>query len=102
MDDLSSKERLAINALPEDEARFQESTRKTSLEKEDLSGGQIESDRSNANREARSPALVKDADPPTRLFSAGEAGNLRSRWESIQVGFVDEPKRSVNTFQLLR
>jgi hypothetical protein len=29
------------------------------------------------------------------LFSAEEAGNLRSRWDAIQVGFVDEPRRSV-------
>jgi hypothetical protein len=31
----------------------------------------------------------------TPLFSADEAKNFRSRWESIQVGFVDEPRRSV-------
>jgi hypothetical protein len=29
------------------------------------------------------------------LFSAEEAANLRSRWDAIQVGFVDEPRRSV-------
>lgn len=29
------------------------------------------------------------------LFSAEEAANLRSRWDVIQVGFVDEPRRSV-------
>ena len=29
------------------------------------------------------------------LFSAEEATNLRSKWDSIQVGFVDEPRRSV-------
>jgi len=29
------------------------------------------------------------------LFSAEEAVNLRSRWDAIQVGFVDEPRRSV-------
>jgi hypothetical protein len=30
-----------------------------------------------------------------QLFSAEEAANLRSRWDAIQVGFVDEPRRSV-------
>jgi hypothetical protein len=30
-----------------------------------------------------------------KLFSAGEDGSLRSRWESLQVEFVDEPKCSV-------
>jgi hypothetical protein len=29
------------------------------------------------------------------LFSADEAANLRSRWDTIQVSFVDEPRRSV-------
>ena len=29
------------------------------------------------------------------LFSPEEAANLRSRWDAIQVGFVDEPRRSV-------
>ncbi|HLJ47390.1 MAG TPA: hypothetical protein VKU01_15340 [Bryobacteraceae bacterium] len=29
------------------------------------------------------------------LFSSDEAMNLRSRWEKIQVGFVDEPRKAV-------
>ncbi len=29
------------------------------------------------------------------LFAAEEAQNLRSRWEKIQIGFVDEPRESV-------
>jgi hypothetical protein len=29
------------------------------------------------------------------LFSTEEARNLRARWDSIQVGFVDEPRRAV-------
>lgn len=29
------------------------------------------------------------------LFSSEEAGQLRSRWEEIQIGFVDEPRQSV-------
>ena len=39
--------------------------------------------------------LASDADPAAKPFSAGEDGSLRSRWESIQVEFVGEPKRSV-------
>ena len=31
----------------------------------------------------------------TPLLSSDETGNLRSRWESIQIGFVDEPRTSV-------
>lgn len=33
-----------------------------------------------------------DANP---LFAGTEAQTFRSRWEKIQIGFVDEPKRSV-------
>ena len=29
------------------------------------------------------------------LFSQEEAGTLRARWDAIQVGFVDEPRRAV-------
>jgi hypothetical protein len=29
------------------------------------------------------------------LFAADEAGTMRSRWEKIQIGFVDEPRKSV-------
>ena len=29
------------------------------------------------------------------LFSQEEAGTLRARWDTIQVGFVDEPRRAV-------
>jgi hypothetical protein len=29
------------------------------------------------------------------LFPAGEAQEFRSRWDSIQTGFVDEPRKSV-------
>jgi hypothetical protein len=29
------------------------------------------------------------------LFSQEEAGNLRTKWDAIQVGFVDEPRRAV-------
>ena len=36
------------------------------------------------------------ASPPLApLFSDEENGRFRKRWESIQVGFVDEPRRAV-------
>ena len=92
MDNLSSKERLTINTVPEGEAGFRESTRKTPTEQQNLNSAQLENGESIPNQ-AR--PLAGDADPATRLFSRDEAGSLRSRWGSIQVGFVDEPKRSV-------
>ena len=39
---------------------------------------------------ARAPEEEKAA-----LFAANEANELRARWDSIQVGFVDEPRKAV-------
>jgi hypothetical protein len=33
--------------------------------------------------------------PEAPLFSSEEAEQLRVRWESVQAGFVDEPRRAV-------
>ena len=42
------------------------------------------------------PAKVQaNAQSQTALFPAGEAGDLRGRWDAIQAGFVDEPRRAV-------
>jgi hypothetical protein len=41
---------------------------------------------------ATAPALDQEAAP---LFSSSEANDLRARWDDIQVGFVDEPRRAV-------
>ncbi len=41
---------------------------------------------------APAPALERETGP---LFSSEEAKDLRARWDAIQVGFVDEPRRAV-------
>jgi len=41
---------------------------------------------------ATAPALDQEAAP---LFSSSEAKDLRARWDAIQVGYVDEPRRAV-------
>ena len=41
---------------------------------------------------AAAPAMERETGP---LFSSGEANELRSRWDAIQVGFVDEPRHAV-------
>ena len=52
------------------------------------------------------PKLVKGQEPetldrtaavlePTPLFSESEMGDFRSQWSTIQTGFVDEPRRTV-------
>ena len=46
----------------------------------------------SAPRAAAALALEEETGP---LFSNSEAKNLRARWDTIQVGFVDEPRRAV-------
>ena len=41
---------------------------------------------------SRSPQVV---DSPTALFSTADIGDLRTRWASVQTGFVDEPRWAV-------
>jgi len=93
MNDLSSREGLVINAVPAAEDGAPESTRNPPAQK--LSSEQLERGEASPNHQAHSAIPASDTDPAPKLFSAGEAGSLRSRWESIQVEFVDEPKRSV-------
>jgi|HubBroStandDraft_1064217.scaffolds.fasta_scaffold136302_1 hypothetical protein len=51
----------------------------------------------NASGAATAPRMQKTADNEEMgpLLLADEAGNFRARWETIQVGFVDEPRRAV-------
>ncbi len=47
---------------------------------------------------AATPAVEKSStaeEQTTPLFPSGEATDLHSRWDAIQVGFVDEPRRAV-------
>jgi hypothetical protein len=41
----------------------------------------------------RTPNMESDSNTP--LFAANDAQDFRSRWERIQTGFVDEPRRAV-------
>jgi hypothetical protein len=43
----------------------------------------------------RSPGQASPEPERSPLFSAEENASLRLKWDSIQVGFVDEPRRSV-------
>jgi hypothetical protein len=37
----------------------------------------------------------RTTEQPTPLLAGDESGKFRSRWDDIQTGFVDEPRRSV-------
>jgi hypothetical protein len=41
---------------------------------------------------ATAPAMERETGP---LFASSEASELRRRWDAIQVGFVDEPRKAV-------
>jgi hypothetical protein len=51
-------------------------------------------DHPDANRSA-SPSDDRGGEPIAALFPTSEAGSMRSRWEQIQVRFVDEPRGAV-------
>jgi hypothetical protein len=49
-----------------------------------------------ASGPATGTAVVRAPDEEkAALFAANEANELRARWDSIQVGFVDEPRKAV-------
>ena len=49
--------------------------------------------------ESMRPTVVEKTTPPAdekmTLFPVGQAQDFRTRWESIQTGFVDEPRQAV-------
>lgn len=55
-----------------------------------------EAPREQAPEQLRGPAgTAMKPEERAELLAAGEAQELRSRWEKIQTGFVDEPRKSV-------
>jgi len=53
-----------------------------------------------SNVEARREGKLRQ-EPIAPLFSNDESRGLRTRWENLQVGFVDEPRRTVEQADLL-
>ena len=41
------------------------------------------------------PVATAPTPSPAPLFAGEEGNRFRGRWESVQVGFVDEPRRAV-------
>ena len=64
----------------------------TESESRDYPASRVAGDHRSTHAAAAAPAMEQEAGP---LFSSGEADELRSRWDAIQVGFVDEPRRAV-------
>ncbi len=65
---------------------------KAGLTTADLAGRTDAGGPVNTALAGRAAAPAEDQAP---LLSTNEANDLRSRWDGIQAGFVDEPRRSV-------
>ena len=59
---------------------------------QDYPAAPVVSGKGSTHAAAVAPAMERETGP---LFSSGEANELRSRWDAIQVGFVDEPRHAV-------
>jgi|SRR5579872_3282716 len=62
--------------------------------KEPLRTADLAARANDDNASAGGAKMVRE-ERPTALFSEGEAQNLRGRWDGVQSGFVDEPRRAV-------
>jgi hypothetical protein len=49
----------------------------------------------NATDEPRQPAVEFEGTGGLPMFAVDEATGFRTRWEAIQTGFVDEPRKAV-------
>jgi len=58
-------------------------------------GSEIERMEEDAASVAPPQPAEQAAPQPVQLLATDEAQNLRSRWDAIQTGFVDEPRRAV-------
>jgi len=64
----------------------------TESESQDYPTAAVASDKGSTHAAVVAPAMERETGP---LFSSAEANELRSRWDAIQVGFVDEPRHAV-------
>jgi hypothetical protein len=66
----------------------------TELQRKIRAGGASTFGENNVAAAGSATAVVSD-EPATPLFSPDEAKEFRVRWDAIQGGFVDEPRRAV-------
>jgi hypothetical protein len=64
------------------------------LSTRDIAGrGESERERDESRRQGAAAAVESEAAAP--MFAEDEAAGYRTRWDAIQTGFVDEPRRAV-------
>jgi hypothetical protein len=49
----------------------------------------------STQQDTQQPAMQSDAEPLAALFPPEMAQEFRSRWDEVQIGFVDDPKQAV-------
>jgi hypothetical protein len=49
----------------------------------------------NGTHGASTPKMAKAQEPNLPLFAQNDSQDFHSRWEKIQIGFVDEPRKAV-------
>jgi hypothetical protein len=55
---------------------------------------QVETRQREASQQAAGSGAAQ-AEPLAELFAQDVAGGFRSRWDAVQIGFVDDPKQAV-------
>jgi hypothetical protein len=75
-------------------SKMVESLDETESRRDDLRNEAVRSGISQAGAHVTATAVAMEQESGP-LFSGDEADDLRRRWDAIQVGFVDEPRRAV-------
>jgi hypothetical protein len=84
----SQSARREPEAAVENERRSMERDDRRAIADRSLVAGEA----SRGTAAVPAPAMAQENGP---LFSGGEANDLRGKWDAIQVGFVDQPRRAV-------
>jgi hypothetical protein len=88
---LSTKDMAA--AAERNERRLEEIEEEAHENDDRLAAGEAHHD--DKERFARDEPRRADREELSPLLSSDETGDFRSRWSTIQTGFVDEPRRAV-------
>lgn len=85
----------AALAHADEPAQQEEYTDERSAQRVDTPGDTYDRTDTTATRASTASATASQTDERTALFSPDETNSLRGQWDSIQVGFVDEPRQAV-------
>jgi len=97
---MTNKEELDAstpNPAAADEAEFDEATTESTVDEQPFPRSQRISEQSqlNATSTPMTASVNSDKQPAGPFFSTAEAQDFRSAWKNIQVGFVDDPRSSL-------